>query len=85
MTERMSYARSYHTSSVLRSGKVLVAGGNGHNGALNTSELYDPATETWTNTAAMNYQRIQHTASTLLNGKILVAGGYVSYINRLVR
>jgi len=58
---------------------VLIAGGYsaGINGGwFANSELYDPATETWTTTGALITGRRSHTASLLPNGKVLVAGGY---------
>jgi hypothetical protein len=70
-----------HTATLLRNGKVLVAGGGDpsiadENGAsLNSSELYDPATGTWSTTASLNTARGAHTATLLPNGKVLVAGG----------
>ena len=59
-----------HTASVLRSGKVLIAGGDPL-----TAELYDPELGTFTATAAMAFWRAAHTASVLESGKVLVAGG----------
>ena len=41
-TGSMNYARFYHTASVLTNGKVLVTGGQGDIGHLNSAELYDP-------------------------------------------
>src|SRR5438094_6652475 len=48
------------------------------NGALPTSELYDPTTGTWTVTGSLNTARESHTAALLSNGMVLVAGGYDS-------
>jgi N-acetylneuraminic acid mutarotase len=70
----MVYARTSHTASVLTNGKVLVTGGETH-GVLNTAELYDPSTGTWSVTGSMKDGRAFHTASVLTNGKILVTGG----------
>ena len=38
--------RAEHTATALASGKVLVAGGYGDNGELDSSELFDPAWRT---------------------------------------
>jgi hypothetical protein len=77
----MNNRRSKHTASLLINGKVLVAGG-GLGGdvfpglmPINTSEIYDPLTEIWTNTNSMHYTRTWHTASVLENGNVLVVGG----------
>jgi hypothetical protein len=57
-------------------GQVLVAGGRGQYDAnLQSAELYDPATNTWTATGNMITARSRHTATMLDSGKILVAGG----------
>ena len=70
----MNTARSYHTATILPSGKVLVAGGyNGY--SVNSAELYDPSLNTWTNLTSMNTARCYHTATMLPSGKVLVAGG----------
>ncbi len=55
---------------------MLVTGGYGTSGYLNSSELYDRLKGVWTLTGNMNYARQQHTASVLTNGKVLVTGGY---------
>jgi N-acetylneuraminic acid mutarotase len=82
-TGSMSITRNRHTMSVLRNGKVLVAGGWTVQDdlnlagpvAVNSAELYDPKNGTWTITSPMNYKRSDHTASVLKNGMVLVTGG----------
>ena len=70
----MNSARIQHTASLLNNGNVLVAGGcNGS--TLNSAEVYDPSTGSWTVTVAMTDKRSFHTASVLPNGKVLVTGG----------
>ncbi|HYO55550.1 kelch repeat-containing protein [Archangium sp.] len=71
-TASMAVARYNHTATLLPSGKVLVAGGNG-GGA--SAELYDPATRAWSTTGSMTRSRYAHTATLLYSGKVLVAGG----------
>lgn len=71
----MAGGRSYHSSTLLPNGKVLVAGGERNATSLNTAELYDPTIGTWTATGRMNFGRSRHTATLLKSGKVLVAGG----------
>jgi large repetitive protein len=74
----MKTARDYHTATLLRNGKVLVAGG--YSGPLGTvvlvsTELYDPATNRWSEAAPMLIPHASHTAALLPDGKVLVASG----------
>ena len=55
---------------------MLVAGGLGlPENALDSAELYDPATGTWTKTATMHVPRGGARLTLLPNGKVLVTGG----------
>jgi len=72
-TGSMSVARSWHTATLLPSGKVLVAGGTFDDRA--SAEIYDPETGTWSPAANMTEPRSFHTATLLPVGKVLVAGG----------
>lgn len=82
-TASMNYKRYYHTSTLLDDGRVLVAGGYGYKlgdpqlpGTYLTScEIYDPSSETWTETGSLNEARNQHGATLLSGGNVLVAGG----------
>lgn len=65
---------------LLADGRVLAAGGVTGAGlcggaATASSEIYDPATETWTLTGSMNDVRVAHTISLLATGQVLAAGG----------
>ncbi len=85
----LATARYGHTATLLQSGKVLIAGGillvgspsNGHGVSgvvteLASAELYDPATGTFSETAApMTSARFGHTATLLADGRVLIAGG----------
>ncbi|HZH77125.1 MAG TPA: kelch repeat-containing protein [Archangium sp.] len=79
-TGSMSTARPWHkhTATLLRSGRVLVAGGSGDSGELATAEVYDPATETWSPTGDLHAPRSGHIALLLPTGKVLVLGGHVT-------
>jgi N-acetylneuraminic acid mutarotase len=63
------------TTTVLSTGKVLVAGGLNGSGPVATAELYDPVTGNWSSTGSMVHARAFHTAALLPTGQVLVAGG----------
>jgi WD40 repeat protein len=84
-TASLAQPRLQHTATLLPNGKVLITGGDGwytSGGIQASSELYDPATGTWTPTGSLNISRRVHTATLLPNGKVLVAGG-LGNTNRL--
>lgn len=68
-------ARVDHTATLLMSGKVLVAGGNGP-GELRSAQLYDPESDSWSAAGNLTSGRYAHTATLLDSGKVLVVGGY---------
>jgi subtilisin family serine protease len=80
-TGSMTTPRYGSTVTLLPSGKVLVAGGSGNPGsgptypASYTSELYDPATGTWSATSPMVHPHVVTRATLLPSGKVLLAGG----------
>jgi Bacterial Ig-like domain (group 2)/Kelch motif/Galactose oxidase, central domain len=71
VTGSMAEARTYHTATLLPSGKVLVAGGDENS----TAEVYDPATASFSTIGGMEIGRSGHTATLLPNGSVLVVGG----------
>jgi hypothetical protein len=88
-TGAMHDARWWHRAAVLPSGNVLVAGGIAPNPVpcfnytlcspfltLNTSEIYSPATGTWTQAAQMPYACYLQSMVTLPTGLVLVTGGF---------
>lgn len=73
---QMTVQRASHTATRLQNGKVLVVGGFKADGVFLTSaELYDPATQAFTETGHTAAPHTSHTATLLPNGKVLVAGG----------
>lgn len=70
-------SRLEFTMTLLNNGKILVAGGkqNEQLTLTNTAKLYDPATDTWTDTGSLTVARNNHTAQLLPNGKVLVISG----------
>jgi WD40 repeat protein len=73
-TGSMSIPRSGHTATLLRNGKVLVAGGYGFSNVPVSTELYDPRTGTWSLTGSLSTFPV-HTATPLRNGNVLVTTG----------
>jgi hypothetical protein len=79
-TGSMNQARSDHTATLLRNGKVLLVGGTGNSyipAVLQSAELYDPETGTFSSIGDMNLARTGHTATLLSDGRVLIAGGQV--------
>lgn len=74
-TAEMGTERAAHTATLLADGKVLITGGFNSTDVLATSELFDPASGTFTPTGAMTNSRFSHTATLLADGKVLVTGG----------
>jgi hypothetical protein len=78
-TGNMTTERYGATVTTLANGKVLIAGGFGPGVSslprLNTAELYDPSTGTFSATGRMVVPRVLHTATLLNDGKVLIAGG----------
>jgi Kelch motif/Galactose oxidase, central domain len=79
-TARMHTQRADHTSTLLPSGKVLIAGGFAGSGTeshpFSTAELYDPRSGAFEPAGSMILGRSGHTATLLKNGKVLIVGGW---------
>ncbi len=73
---------AFHTTTLLRDGRVLVAGGlinDRLDGQVSAAaELYDRSRASWTATTGMIGARWGHTATLLPDGKVLAAGSYVN-------
>ena len=84
-TGAMSIGRALHTATLLNDHTVLIAGGVTTTGALdtsNTTEIYNPATKTFSSGATMILGTAGHTATLIagcscaLDGKVLMTGGF---------
>ncbi len=79
----MVSAREGHTATLLSDGKVLIAGGcNNVNSSeikcdrfLDSAEIYDPSTDSFSATGSMKTPRLNHAATILSDGKVLMTGG----------
>jgi len=78
MTGSMHETRALQTATLLPSGLVLIAGGNGAQGTLASAELYHPNTGSWASTGSMHEPRVQYTATLLSDGQVLAVGGFGS-------
>ncbi|CAF4564797.1 unnamed protein product [Rotaria socialis] len=74
-TSSMHIERYESISAVLTNGKVLMIGGANNRGILNSTELHDPLSGTWTIVNSMNDIRFLQAVSVLLDGIVLVTGG----------
>jgi len=79
LTGSMTTARGNHSSALLYTGKVLVAGGLAPAGAQNaitaTAEVYDPSTGLFTPTENMSIARGHYAGIVLNDGTIFISGG----------
>jgi Galactose oxidase, central domain len=76
IASRMNAVRSFHTSTLLKDGTVLLAGGIVKIGdPLQTAELFDFASNTFTAVGDMTQPRDGATATLLPDGTVLIVGG----------
>ena len=64
--------RAQHTATLLTDGRVLVTGALGNKVE---TEIFDPATGTWSRGPDMSTPRYRHVAVQLTDGTVLIAGG----------
>jgi N-acetylneuraminic acid mutarotase len=69
-TAPLAFARDGHSATRLADGRVVVAGG-----ATTQTEIYDPATATWTTQSPTAATHTSHAAVLLADGRLLVVGG----------
>jgi len=79
-TGSLAGGRYYHSATTLPGGKVLVAGGTfSATGStftfLASTELYDPATGTWSSAGTLTPARAYHASTLLQDGRVLLTGG----------
>ena len=80
----MQYPRTGPTVTLVSDGRVLVAGGNAREASLFEqgeeeliafTEIYNPATNSWSLGPDIQVRRTEHTATVLLDGRVLITGG----------
>jgi galactose oxidase-like protein/Kelch motif protein len=75
----MKMSRSQHTATLLTDGRVLLAGGTIGDWAstvTRTTEIFDPATGTFSAGPDMLEGRRMHSATLLADGRVLITGGF---------
>ena len=66
------------TATTLQNGRVLIEGGFRQGNISTDSEIYDPASGTWTITGSTIYAHAAHTSTLLQDGTVLVSGSVLS-------
>jgi hypothetical protein len=80
-TGSLGVARGFHQATLLSDGRVLISGGTGELSAsdppdlLARTEIYDPATGTFTPAGNLQVARVLHVAVLLSDGRVLDVGG----------
>jgi N-acetylneuraminic acid mutarotase len=79
----LAQARLYHTATLLPDGRVLIVGGwesyyGYEDSLLDTAEIYDDRSGSWSTAPPLSIGRVGHTATLLPDGRVLVTGGETS-------
>jgi hypothetical protein len=72
---RLAQARAEHTATVLTTGEVLLVGGRGPNGSLDSAEIFDPTNRIAVDAGHLGTARRRHAATLLRDGRVLITGG----------
>ena len=71
----MVEARVAPTATLLRDGRVLLAGGDNPGGVRRSLEIFDPATGSFSPAGLLSSRRKDHAAARLPDGRVLLVGG----------
>jgi hypothetical protein len=74
----MAAPRTEHTATLLKDGRVLVAGGwnvESSDASISSAEVYVPKTATFSKVGSMTVNRSFHSATLLKDGTVLIASG----------
>jgi hypothetical protein len=79
---KVARARKWSTATVMADGRVFVSGGSAENNTATnvsyTAEIFNPATNTWSDGATAQRMRLYHSTSLLMrDGTVLTMGGGV--------
>jgi Galactose oxidase, central domain len=77
----MHVERVYHTATLLRDGRVLIAGGRGST-VTAEAELYDPKTRQFIQTGSLRQVRYKHAAGLLPDDRVLFAAARTNTTGR---
>jgi N-acetylneuraminic acid mutarotase len=78
-TASVKWGRFEAAAFLLQGGKVLVAGGTFASTGGTHTEIYDRATETWTEGLSLRHDHGDGAASAMLpSGEVLIAGGFTA-------
>jgi hypothetical protein len=70
-TAQLNIERRGHTATLLDDGKVLIVGGDNQSGMISQAEIFDPASQNLSLSAASIVARTDHTATKLSDGRVI--------------